>query len=68
MAKIQVQMDNIKFPHTVDRKYLKITNFNQWKASEVKLFFFYVGLPILKHYLKAKYVLNLSCIVHGILF
>ena len=65
VEKIQKELDEIKFPHTIDRKCLKINQFNNWKSSEMKLFFLYACLPILKHFLPTKFIYNLSCIVFG---
>jgi hypothetical protein len=45
-------------------------NFNieksaQLKASEVRTFFLYLALPILKHYLPDKHIWNLTHIIIG---
>ena len=52
-------------PHTINRKSFLISDIQRWKASEIKNFFFYVALPILKSYLPVSNFLNLACIIFG---
>ena len=66
LKEIQKSLDTIKYPQSINRKYLKIKNCFTWKASETRTFFLYVALPVLKHHLKGKYVWNLSNLVIGL--
>ena len=65
---IQTSLDSTKYPQSINRKYLKIKNCFTWKASEIRTFFMYIALPVLKYHLKGKYVWNLCNLVNGIRF
>ena len=65
--KIQTILNTLQLPHTITRISFKIEKYSQWKASEVRTFFLYLALPIMKHFLDEKYAWNLAYIVHGII-
>lgn len=48
---ISKKLKSIKFIHDILRRPRSLLNLNKWKASEVRLFILYIGLPVLVEYL-----------------
>ncbi|CAF1206432.1 unnamed protein product [Rotaria sordida] len=40
-------LDDIKYPHTFNRRPLDFSNYTKWKASELRTFMIYIALPVL---------------------
>lgn len=38
---------NVDYPHSFNRTPRNLTNYGKWKASELRIFLLYVGLPLL---------------------
>ncbi len=50
---------------TIKRLSFDLNNLKKWKASEIRNFFLYLSIPVLKDFLLPKYLWNLSCLVYG---
>jgi hypothetical protein len=49
-------LDEMKYPHTFNRRPRDFSNYGKWKASELRIFMIYTALPILvKLQLKVPY-------------
>lgn len=44
---INERLDEIKYPHTFNRRPRDFTNYEKWKASELRIFIIYIALPLL---------------------
>lgn len=51
IMKISSKLRSIKFIHDILRRPRSLVNLHKWKASEIRLFILYIGLPILIEYL-----------------
>lgn len=51
MKKISNKLQSMKYIHDILRRPRTINNINKWKASEVRTFILYVGLPVLSEFL-----------------
>ncbi len=47
------------------RKSFIISNYDQWKANEFRVFFLYLCVPVMYHYLDIQYFRNLLRFVLG---
>ena len=65
IARIQHDISRFAFPISVNRKRFELKHWKQWKASELRTFFFYMVIPLLKEYLRPKYFWNLCTLVFG---
>ncbi|CAF1044042.1 unnamed protein product, partial [Brachionus calyciflorus] len=64
--KIQNELKKFKFPHTLSRIDFEIENYNTWKATEIRTFFLYICIPLLKNILKPKYFWNIACLIFAV--
>ncbi|CAF4397154.1 unnamed protein product, partial [Rotaria magnacalcarata] len=44
---IDTFLSSIQYPHSYNRRPMAIMTFQQWKASEMRTFLFYIALPVL---------------------
>ena len=65
--KMQNELHAYKFPTAINRISFDLSHYKKWKATEYRVFFLYLALPLLKGLLPAKYYWNLSALIYGIL-
>ncbi|CAF0925046.1 unnamed protein product [Brachionus calyciflorus] len=63
IPKIDMFLSEIKFPHFINRKFNKILTDLKYKSSELKLFVFYLAIPILSDILPDDIWFMLCCYV-----
>ncbi|CAF3598006.1 unnamed protein product [Rotaria sordida] len=51
LLKINLKFRSISFIHDILRRPRSFSNVEKWKASEVRLFILYIGLPVLAEFL-----------------
>ncbi|CAF5183263.1 unnamed protein product, partial [Rotaria magnacalcarata] len=51
LLKINLKLRPVKFIHDILRRTRSFVNVQKWKASEVRLFILYIGLPVLVEFL-----------------
>ena len=56
----------VKIPIQIHRKPDSILKFNQWKSSEIKIFLFYISIPIFLKFLPRNYFYYYCAYVFGI--
>ena len=56
----------MKFPQSINRNNFDLIHFRSWKATEYRVFFLYMAVPLLKDELMPKYFWNLCSIVFAI--
>ncbi len=64
---IQQALNTVKLPHSFNRKNFAIEKISSWKANEMRMFFLYLGLPMLKHFMDAKFAWHLALLILGLL-
>jgi len=60
---LQKKLLDIKVPHFFNRKPRTLEEINKWKSSEIKLFCFYFGIPLLMSYLSSIYFCHFACYI-----
>ena len=56
----------IKVPHFINRKPRSLNEINKWKSSEIKLFSFYIAVPLLIDYMPSIYFCHFACYIFAI--
>lgn len=62
---INEDLKKLKRPRSQTRP-LNITDYKAWKANQVRFFLFVAGYPVLKKYMKKKYLLNFLSLSNGV--
>jgi hypothetical protein len=63
---LQKALLQIKVPHFFNRKPRSLAEINKWKSSEIKLFCFYLAIPLLMSYLPSIYFCHFACYVMAV--
>ena len=66
--KMQEDLQNFKFPTAINRISFDLNHIKKWKATEYRVFFLYLAIPLLKGMLPPKYYWNLCALIYGIFF
>ena len=66
LASLQKELLNIKVPHFLNRKPRTLIEINKWKSTEIKLFCFYLAVPLLMRYLPSIYYCHFACYIFAI--
>ena len=56
----------IRVPHFINRKPRRLSEITKWKSSEIKLFCFYLAIPLLIGYVPSKYFCHFACYIFAI--
>ncbi|CAF4277865.1 unnamed protein product [Rotaria sp. Silwood2] len=60
LEKIHLKLRSINYIHDILRRPRSFTNVKKWKASEIRLFILYIGLPILAEFLPVEIIGDLA--------
>ena len=63
LAEISQRCERIEFPAFVPRDCKDLKNFEKWKANQIRAFFLYAALPLLKNPLKPEFFAHLKSFV-----
>jgi hypothetical protein len=65
-ATLDEAIKSIKIPHFFNRKPRTVNEFSKWKSSEVKLFSFYLSIPLLMNHIPSLYFCHYACYIFAI--
>ena len=63
---LQKALLKIKVPHFFNRKPRTLAEINNWKSSEIKLFCFYLAVPLLMSYIPSIYFCHFSSYIFAV--
>jgi hypothetical protein len=64
--KLEKNLLRIKIPHFMNRKPRNLNHISKWKSTEIKLFCFYLSIPLLMSYMPSLYFCHYACYIFAI--
>jgi hypothetical protein len=65
---LQEILKKFSYPTSINRISFDLSHIKKWKATEYRVFFLYLALPLLKGMLPSKHYWNLCALIYGIHF